>query len=101
MNTSTLIGSGVGSTTLFTSATVNDDASIDKKGAAEYLGSTALTVATTAVGYTMNANTVKSVQQKYSSAYVESLTDDELAEALQRMDLLIAENPQEKDVKTL
>lgn len=101
MNTSTLISSGICTATISTNATVNDDASINKKQGAEFLGTTALLVATTAVGYTINTNTVKSIQQKYSSAYVESLSDEELAQALQRMDLLIAESPQEKDVKTL
>ena len=101
MNTSTLISSGVCTVSLSTNATVNDDASINKKKGAEFLGTTALSVATTAVGYTIQGNTVRSVQQKYSSAYVESLSDEELEQALQKMDLLIAENPTEKDVKTL
>ena len=101
MNTSTLIGLGAVGTSLVTNSTVDEKGDIDKAKRNGYITSSILTTATVGVGYTMNANTVRSIQQKYSSAYVESLSDEELATALEKMDLLIAANPEEKGVKTL
>ncbi len=56
---------------------------------------------TAMAGATLNHETREQIHEKYSSAYVESMSDEELEQALVQMDLLMAEQPENTDVKTV
>ena len=78
-----------------------ENKSINKNNANSILTTTIATGATAAVGASMNAYTMHEIHEKYSSAYVESMSDEELEQALVKMDLLEAEQTIETDVKSL
>ena len=62
---------------------------------------TAISSATTVTtGACMNSCTKKQIYEKYATAYVDSLSDEELEEALQKMNLL-AEKLPETNSKTI
>lgn len=101
MGTSTII-TGVGSATLTTtSITVKEDGTIDTSSRNSLLGTVVSTTATAVAGQTLNAHGTKEIYQKYAQSYVESMSDEELASALSRMDLLLESEPENKDIKTL
>lgn len=116
MSFTTLI-TGASTATLSTSYTVNDDGKIDRdKGV--HIAATTLATSATVVGEAIvNDHNMDKIYEKYSSAttaYAESLSDDELDAAinllsnddelaimLQDADLLPAEQAENTDVKTI
>ena len=64
------------------------------------LTSVALT-ATTIAADSIQAHTREQIHERYSSAYVQSMSDEELEQALIKMDLLEATLPEDTDVKTI
>ena len=59
------------------------------------------TTATAVAGASLNHQTMKQIHEKYASAYVESMSDEELEAALVQMDLLVGETNESTDVKTI
>lgn len=101
MSTSTLL-TGTGCATVTTTCiTVKDDDTIDTQSRNIILGTTVATTATAIAGQTLNAHGTKQIYQKYAQAYVESMSDEELERALTQMDLLIAEEKETNNVKTI
>lgn len=100
MNTSTLL-TGVTGSTITTSATVKEDGTIDTQTRNSILGTVVSTTATAVAGASLNAHGTKEIYQKYAQAYVESMSDEELETALSQMNLLIQENEQNNNIKTL
>ena len=72
-----------------------------KDNAESMVTTTIATAATAAIGASLNAHTMNEIHEKYSSAYVESMSDEELEQALIKMDLLEAKQTIETDVKSL
>ncbi len=62
--------------------------------------STACT-ATTIAANSIEGHTREQIHERYASAYVQSMSDEELEQALIRMDLLEPELPEITDVKTI
>lgn len=106
MNTTTII-TGIAGSIGTTSATVNDDGSTDTEKRNSTLVPIAASSATTAVGGTINAHQVEEIYEKYATCvqpslnYVQALSDDDLVEALQKMDLLALEKEPKTDAKTI
>ena len=59
------------------------------------------TTATAIAADSIQAHTREQIHEKYASAYVQSMSDEELEQALIRMDLLEGELPEETSVKTI
>ncbi len=60
---------------------------------------TTSTVAMGLGGTLMNHHTMDEIHQKYGSAYIESMSDEELVEALESLNLLAASSDEEKTSK--
>ena len=65
-----------------------------------YLDTTVVTAATAVTGACLNGASMNHIHNKNASAYVESMSDEELERALVKMDLLAEVTP-ENDVKTI
>ena len=101
MNTTTMI-TGAGALTGTGFALYDkDNKKLDTKNAKSLVGSSVAVTATAIASATINHQTMEHIYEKYSSAYVQSMSDEELEKALIDMDLLIAESDTEKDVKTI
>lgn len=99
MNT-TLLTAELGTTSSVTMYTTDDEKILpDKRN--KVIGTTLALTATTAIGQSMNVNGERKIYEKYASAYVESMTDEELEIALQKMDLLIADEQNNEQTKTI
>ena len=68
------------------------DKTIDKKKRNELIASSAISTVTTIAANTVNENINERSHEKYSSAYVESMTDEELVNALERIGELSGED---------
>lgn len=99
MSSSILLGTG--SITSTTTATVKEDGTFDTDSRNSILGAAVATTATAVAGQSLNAHGTKQVYQKYAQAYVESMSDEELERALAQMDLLIGEEVDNSNIKTL
>lgn len=99
MNT-TLLTAELGTTSSITMYTTDDEKILPNKRN-EVIGTTLVSTATTAVGQSMNAHGQKKIYEKYASAYVESMTDEELELALQKMDLLAIDEQTDQQTKTI
>lgn len=87
MTTTSLISSS-GAVLTTTCATLGDDGKIDKDKRNATLGTTAVTAGTLVGATIAEKNTMNEIYEKYSSAYIDSMTDEELALALEQLDLL-------------
>lgn len=96
----TLISAGLGTTSSVTMYTTDDEKILPERRN-EVIGTAVALTATTALGQSMNSIGQKRIYEKYATAYVESMSDAELEQALQKMDLLLAEEPQENQTKTM
>ena len=94
--TSTL-GTGVA----ITNSSLDANGHFDPVARDQLIGSLLTTTVTTAVGDTLNAQTMRNIHNKYSHTYVESMSDEELEYALERLNLIEGEEPNEYYVKTL
>ena len=100
MDTTTLItGAGALTTTGVTSFDFKEK-KVKKENLKPAIGTTVASTATAIAGESLNHMTMEKIHEKYSSAYVESMSDEQLAAALEQMDLLLPETT-ETDVKTL
>ena len=100
MNTTTII-TGLGTLTASTSATVDKDGNIDKKRRNKIAATTITTTATTIAQNMITAKHLSRIYEMSAQAYVDSMTDEELAEALEKLDLLEKEDNSSIEVKTL
>ena len=91
MNTTTLISTGL-ATGLPLTAAIGPDGSIDQKPLCMALGITAASATTIFIGDREIEKGQREIYQKYTSAYVESMTDEELESALVKIGLLEEEN---------
>ena len=78
-----------------------EDGHIDPTARDSIIGTLLSTTITTAIGDTINVRTMREIHRKYSNAYVESMSDEELEYALERLNLIEGEEPNEYYVKTL
>lgn len=88
MNTTTTILSGLAGAVGVTSTTLNEDGSVNREKRNAILATATSTVAVTLGGDILNKQSKEKVHEKYSQAYVKSMSDDELIKALQDFDLL-------------
>lgn len=100
MDTLTLT-STLGTGVAITNGTIDDNRHIDPTARDSIIGTLLSTTITTAIGDTLNAQTMRQIHSKYSNAYVESMSDEELEYALERLNLIEGEEPNEYYVKTL
>ena len=82
---------GVGAAISTTGFTINDDGSIDKKSAKGLSTTIVSTSALTTAGFITNKHGMDKIHEKYSSSYIDSLSDEELEAMLVKLDLLEAE----------
>jgi len=64
-------------------------------------GTSVATTATYLAAATVNSHGINEIYNKYASTYVESMSDEELAEALQKMELLASDNIEENNTKKI
>ena len=74
---------------------------LNEDNARSVLATTVATTATAIAGASLNAHTMNEIHDRYASAYVDSMSDEELESALVKMDLLVAEEDSTTDVKTI
>lgn len=77
-----------------TTSTLNDEGKIDSEKSKSLLGATALTAGTLAAASLQEKNTMDEIYEKYATAYIDSMSDKELADALEQLDLLEATMPE-------
>ncbi len=100
MNTTTLI-TGSGAVTATGLSMYDFKTKKVKKDNVKFaIGASVSTTAVAIAGESLNHRTMDQIHEKYSSSYVESMSDEQLAAALEKMDLLLPEN-EETGVKTL
>ena len=87
--------------TLTTNSTLNDDGTVNRDKRNDLLVTAVSTTASLAVGGSLNAKNHKEVQEKYSSAYMDSVSDEELISALEEFGLLEATDTQDSVNKTI
>lgn len=83
-----------------TASTFNDDGTIDTEKRNSVLGATALTAGTLIAASIQEKNAMDEIYDKYANAYIDSLSDEELACALEQLDLLEA-STSENTIKTI
>ena len=101
MNATTIIASTSASTMLTTNATIDNNGNFIKEKRNGFIAATISTTATVLINDAIKNDNLRRIQTKYSTSYVESLSDEELEKALVKMDLLAAKEESENDVKTL
>lgn len=74
---------------------------IHKENAKIVAGVSVALTATAAGAATINDMTLDKIHQKYSSAYIQSMSDEQLEEALIQMDLLLPEEDSKVEEKTI
>ena len=89
----------VGSTTVSVADTNHQI--IDATSRKQALGATLTTTGTSVIGSLMNAHDINKVKEEYSRSYVESMTDEELEQALEDVSLLIKDKEKEITVKSI
>ena len=72
------------------SATLNDDGSINRESRNSFCKSTLVTTASVVAGTLISEYEIDKIYEKYSSAYMESTTNEELNAAKQKVDRYIA-----------
>lgn len=77
-----------------------DDKKVDSDKRNQVLATTLASTATVIASEIVSQNGMKEIHQKYSQGYIESLSDEELASALQELDLLEKESTQDS-IKTI
>lgn len=87
--TSTIIG-GVTTSIGTATTTLNEDGTINEANRNSLLKSTVATTATVIGASIVNDHTLDKIYEKYATAYIESMSDDELEAALIDLDLLEA-----------
>lgn len=71
-----------------TTSTFNNDGTIDTEKRNSLLGATALTAGTLIAASIQEKNAMDEIYEKYANAYIDSMSDEELASALEQLDLL-------------
>ena len=84
-----------------TTATLNEEGKIDKEKA-KNVGITTLATSATAIGGRIaNEHTMREIHREYASAYLDSMSDEDLATALAQLDLLESEESTKETTKTI
>lgn len=81
------------------STTLNDDGTVDEKSGKVALTATVVSTATTTAGYVVSKHTLKEVRDNYKTSYIDSLSDDQLAELemmLEAKEIEVTENNNHK-----
>lgn len=73
-----------------TTSTLNEEGRIDSEKRNSLLGSTALTAGTLVAATIQEKNTMNEIYERYANAYIDSMSVEELANALEQLDLLEA-----------
>jgi len=94
MTTTTFLA-GSSSLASASSATIKEDGTIDESTRKSLLGASVATTATVLGTTAIKNKTIENIYEKYACRYVDSLSDKELAEALEKLELLEASNSQE------
>ena len=81
---------GTGASLVTASATLNEDGSVNKKSRDSLLVSTLTTTATIVSSAIISEQKVNEIYEKYSSAYMESATTEELENAQEKVEQYIA-----------
>ena len=81
---------GTGASLVTASATLNEDGSVNKKSRDSFLVSTLTTTATIVSSAIISEQKVNEIYEKYSSAYMESATTEELENAQEKVEQYIA-----------
>lgn len=81
--TTTIVGAAVPTT-----LAIKEDKGIKKERFGPWVGASITSTATSAIGVSINNNGIDHIHNKYANAYVESMSDEELADALMQMNLL-------------
>lgn len=100
MNSTTIL-TGLGVATATTSATVDENGDINKTKRNNVIGTTVAVTATSVIGNTLNAAGMSRIYNQYAQAYVESMSEEELAEACEKLGLIEEDSKADTDVKTL
>ena len=101
MNTTTLITGAGAAVATGIALYDNKNKGIDKGNAKVLVGTAVALTATTIGAGSLNHMTMDEIHRKYSSAYVESMSDEELETALEQMNLLLSEEATDTSVKSL
>ena len=97
---STLGITTIGGAAIGTAVYTTDDNGINKEKRNHVLATTLASTATVIASEAVSQHGMKEIHEKYSQAYLDSLTDEELEAALQQVNLLI--NDMDEDtVKTI
>jgi hypothetical protein len=97
---------GLGSVTASATYSVKYDEksesySVDEDKRNHVLATTIASTATVAGASIANQHNINEIYEKYSSAYVDSLSDEELASALEQVNLLSKELDENTNTKTI
>lgn len=87
MTTLTMLASS-SATVGTTSTTFNEDGTIDTEKRNTLIGSSAILGGTIIGSSMLEDNTMNEIYEKYSSSYIDSMSDEELVSALEQLDLL-------------
>ena len=79
---------------------INKDFTIDEEKAKLVGALTATGAASTLAGNLLSCHDSNVLHERYSQSYIESMSDEELASALEQLDLLEAEMTNQEDSKT-
>ena len=101
LRTTTLLSSYVGLPLSSTAYTVNEDGTVDKKKSQRLTTSIATSTTTLATEDLLDRYQIKKSHDRLTSSYIDSLSDDELAQALEQLDLLEIDNNEKNDCKTI
>ena len=101
LRTSTSLSTYVGIPLSASAYTLNEDGTRDKSKRNSTLITTTTSSATVAGEYILNQRGIRRAQDKLTSSYIESLSDEELAQALEQLNLLDSDNNEKKDCKTI
>lgn len=97
----TTLGVGTSTVLLVCDTTLNDEGQIDKKGQRVTTSITAATAITAFGNGTLNEQRINEIENGYTQAYVESLSDQELEAALERLNLIEAEVSTKNNSKSI
>lgn len=81
--------------------TLNEDGTVDEKKRNRALTTTVLTSASATAGEIISQYNLRKIHHEYTSAYVDSLNDEQLEELYNKLNLLESENIDKNNNKTV
>ena len=101
LRTTTSLSTYVGIPLSTSAYTLNEDGTINKKKRNNTLIPTITSSATVAGEYMLNQRDIKRSHDRLTTSYIESLSDEELAHALEELNLLDNDNNEKNECKTI